>query len=193
MLTENIIIPDPRRVEKIKEAMKVAGAQKLQVVSDFDRTLTAGRVNGERAASLISVLRDEKYLTPDYPAKAQALFNKYHPLEIDHKLSLAAKKEAMHEWWLKHYDLLLASGLSREDIKRAAQSAKIALRPGASEFLDFLKERGVPLIILSSSGLGTENITFYLERFNKLSANIHIVFNEFIWTKTAVRPEPRNR
>lgn len=41
--------------------------------------------------------------------------------------------------------------------------------------------------------MSSKNITFYLERFNKLSANIHIVFNEFIWDesgRTAGAKEP---
>jgi 5'-nucleotidase len=176
-----ILITNPERLAEARAAIRRDGVDKLQIVSDFDRTLTTCFVNGEKVVSLIAVLRDEKYLTPDYPAKAQALFDHYHSLEIDPTISLEEKRRLMHEWWSAHYELLIASGLMRDDLKQAARSERISFRPGVLEFLDHLAAREIPLLIFSSSGLGAENIDFYLERFNKKLPNIQVISNTLLW------------
>jgi cytosolic 5'-nucleotidase 3 len=51
------------------------------------------------------------------------------------------------------------------------------------EFLNFLKEKGIPLIILSSSGLGKESIESFLKNKGVLSDNIYIISNSFEWDK----------
>ena len=159
----------------------MGGAEKFHVLSDFDRTLTKMFVAGEEVPSIISVLRSEGYLTPDYPDKAKELFNYYHAIEIDPQVPDKEKKVAMRQWWSKHFDLLIASGLRKKDIEQAVTSQKLQLRSGVSQFFEFLKERDIPLVIMSSSGLGVESISLYLKRQNLLSENILIVSNEFIW------------
>jgi cytosolic 5'-nucleotidase 3 len=83
---KNVIIANALVLaEKIKKFSE-GGLDTIQVVSDFDKTLTKFKINGEKVSSVISVLRDEKYLTPDYSDRAKALFNLYHPFEIDSTL-----------------------------------------------------------------------------------------------------------
>lgn len=94
---KDIVISNQGKLDKIKTAMTEDGAANLHVLADFDRTLTCAFVSGEEVPSAISVLRDGSYLTPDYAAKAQVLFNKYHPIEIDPKVSPEDKKKAMEE------------------------------------------------------------------------------------------------
>ena len=178
---KNVIIPNNGKLTDLKKRIALSGASKLHVVSDFDKTLTSCFVEGVKIPSLISILRDEKYLTPDYPEKAQALYAKYHPAEIDLKLTLAEKKKLMHRWWSEHYALLIKSGLTKTDLARVAKSKNIALRSGAVEFMDFLQKHSIPLVILSAAGLGFETIQMYLGNHNILHDNIHIVSNELKW------------
>lgn len=178
---KDVIINDTKKLEIIKENIRKDGLGKLQVLSDFDKTLTACFTDGKKIVSLISILRDEHYLTPDYSAKAQALYDRYHPLEISPDLNKEEKNKLMHEWWKTHYDLLIESGLTKDDLKKVVTSKKISFRQGAEEFLDFLKSHDIPLVILSAAGVGSETISLYLEKHKKLSDNIFIVSNEFIW------------
>ena len=180
-MMENIIISNSAHLESIKSVINISGAEKFHILSDFDRTLTKMFVAGEEVPSIISVLRSEGYLTPDYPDRAKELFNHFHAIEIDQNVATAEKKKAMHEWWSIHFQLLIASGLKKEDIEKAVTSQKLQLRSGVSQFFDFLRERNIPLVIMSSSGLGMESISLYLKRQDLLSENIHIVSNEFIW------------
>ena len=181
MPSDNVIIPNAEKLEEKKRRIMADGPEKLHVVSDFDKTLTSCFVNGKKIVSLISILRDEHFLTPDYSAKAQAMYDKYHPIEIDSNIPMAEKEKAMHEWWTTHYDLLIKSGLSKKDLESVAKSNKVSFRAGAMEFFDFLYAHNIPLLILSSAGVGAETISLYFENYHKLYKNIHVISNTFIW------------
>jgi len=178
---ENVLIVNEKRLEELKKNIKKDGVEKLHVLADFDNTLTKEFVQGKKIASLISVLRDNDYLTPDYPEKAKALYAKYYPIEKDLSISLEERKRTMKQWWTEHFELLIESNLNIKDIEKAVEHQDVELRKGTNEFLKVLKENNIPLVILSSSGLGEECIELYLKKRNLLFENIHIISNSFKW------------
>jgi len=88
---EDIIIS--QNIQDTINTFKKQGVDKLHVLADFDQTLTKSFINGKHVPSIISILRDNNYLTPDYPDKAKALYAKYHPIEIDPNVSLEEKRK----------------------------------------------------------------------------------------------------
>lgn len=182
-MINNLVILDKEKLEKIKQAISKAGANKLHVLADFDRTLTKNFVNGKEVPSVISVLRDGSYLTAGYAEKVHALFNKYHPIEIDPKIPLKEKKKAMQEWWTSHYKLLIESGLNKRDIDAVVKSNKIKLRGGVLEFLDLLHKYNIPLVIMSSSGLGVYSILGFFKKEKRAYDHVYIISNSFEWDK----------
>lgn len=180
---KNIIITNPEKLEKVKKAMIRNGTEKFHVLADFDRTLTKAFVGGKIIISLISILRDGNYLMPGYAEKAQTLYDKYRPIEIDPKITFEEKNKPMNEWWSAHFDLLIKSGLSKQDIENAVDSGKVKLRYGIKELVGILHSNNVPLVILSASGMGIEAISMYLEKAGVLFDNILIVSNAFEWDK----------
>lgn len=180
---KNVIISNSKKLEETIKKISQDRKDKFHVISDFDRTLTKAFVNGEEVPSLISVLRNGEYLTEDYSQKAHALRDKYYPIEINPDTPLNEKKKAMNEWWKKHFDLLIKSRLNKKDIEKVVKSEKVKFREGASKFLDFLHNQDIPLVILSSSGLGMESIQMYLENKKRFYDNIYIISNSFKWDK----------
>jgi 5'-nucleotidase len=180
-MTEVII--SSNNFEEIKKAIINGGIENFHVLADFDRTLTRAFYGGEKASSLISQLRDGRYLTEDYPSKAHALFDEYHPIEIDTNIPFEEKKKKMYEWWKKHFDLLIESGLDKKTISNAIKNIlsedTLVFRDGVEEFLIFLKENDVPLIIMSSS-IGDMIIEFMKEK-RVYYDNIHIISNLLEW------------
>lgn len=176
---ENIIISDQKKLDLEIERIIHDGASNLWIVSDFDRTFTKSFVHGKPRASLISILQDENYLTPDYPVKAKALFDYYHKIEMDPNIDFETKKKFMLERWTKHFQLLISSWLSKQDIQQAIQSENIEFREWVLWLFDLLNEYNIPLVIFSASGLWYDGIYRYLKKFNKLSKNIHIISNTF--------------
>lgn len=182
-MSDNVFVKNPLKVEKIKEAIKKDGILNLHILADFDGTLTKAFVDGKPTPSFLWILYSENYLTPDYPAKAQKLHDKYYKIEMDPSLPKEAKKRAMEEWWNLHFELLIKSKLNKKDIEAVIKSGKIKLRDGFGVFADILKENNIPLIILSSSGLGGEAIVDFLKLEDKNFNNIHIISNIFNWDK----------
>jgi 5'-nucleotidase len=164
MPSENIIIENPERFNLLREKISEAGPEKFHILADFDRTLIRAFVNGKEVPSMLSVLREEGYLTSDYSEKAKALFNKYHAIEINPNIPKEEKKKAMREWWTKHFELLIKSGLNKKDIEKAVNSGNLKFRDGAKEFFEILKKLNIPLVIMSSSGLGGDAIKMFLEK-----------------------------
>lgn len=167
------IISDKENLEKLKQKIKKGGSEKIHVLADFDKTLTKAFVNNEQQPTVIAQIRSGNYLTPDYPARAHALFEKYHPIEIDPKISRQEKIKQMEEWWTSHANLLVECGLTREIMKKVAKESPIYYREGTLEMIDFLHENNIPLVIMSA-GPG-DMISDYLQKEGKLYNNVHII------------------
>lgn len=181
---KNILISDSKKVEELKKKFKEQGHKKMHVLSDFDRTLTHAFTDGEKVPSIISILRsNNKYLGKNYSQAAYELYNKYHPIEIDQGISFKDKKEKMREWWQAHFDLLVKSGLNKNHLNEILASNKLNFRKGALKFFDLLYKYNVPLVIISSSGVGNYIISMLFKKVNKLYPNIYIISNSLIWDK----------
>lgn len=176
---EEVIIEDENSFEKLKQAIKQAGKEKFHVVADFDRTLTYAFYGDKRAGSIISRLRDGRYLTKDYAGKARVLFEKYHLIETDADVGMIEKSAKMKEWWEKHFELLIECGLDKPTIVKVVddmiKEKSLKLRKGVIEFLRFLRENKIPLVIISSS-VG-DIISEFLKKTGVLYENVHIFAN----------------
>ncbi|MBU4432732.1 hypothetical protein KKD60_05645, partial [Patescibacteria group bacterium] len=149
-MSKDFLVANEASFIKKVEAIRAGGFENLHVLTDFDKTLTRAVVDGVETPSLISVLRREGYLTPDYPARAQALFDKYYPIEINHDISREEKAVAMDEWWHAHFDLLIECGLTKDDVEKATRSHSVRLRAGVKEFMEKMHMENVPIVIISA-------------------------------------------
>jgi len=179
----NILIPNQERLDSLIINFKEQGKDNIHVLADFDRTLTKFAIKGEKITSLIAILRKENLLNDEYSKTVGELFDKYHPIEIDPKIPINEKKEKMAEWWRLHNDELIKHKLNKKNLEQVINSGKVQFREGTLEFLDILKQQNIPLIIMSSSGLGTYTISRFLEKKGKLFDNIQIISNSFEFDK----------
>ncbi len=118
-MDDNLIISNLAELERVKKTIAESEVDTIQVLADFDRTLTTAFVDGKSVPSIISILRDGDYLAPGYAQKAHALFDKYHAIEIDPDIPFEEKRDAMKEWWTRHSKLLIAG----------TGAAAVAVRP----------------------------------------------------------------
>ena len=173
-------ISNPQELEQKKQTIKEQGIGKIHILADFDRTMTKGTVNGIKTPSVISILRSGNYISEDYSKEAHKLADKYYPIEIDPIIPLEDKKEKMMEWWKAHFDLLIKSGLNKKHLKAIVEEDKIQFREGVTEFIDFLNEKNIPLVIISAGAVG-DTIQMFLEKENKTLDNVHIITNTYEW------------
>lgn len=180
---EKIIVSNLKNVKEIENKIVSDGKLKFHVLADFDGTLTGDHdENGKLYPPLISVLRDGDYISKDYAKKAHELANYYRPKEQDESIPMNERKKFMLEWWSKHFNLLIKSGLNKKHLEEIVNSGIIKLRKGAREFLEYLNSEKIPLVIMSSSGVG-EAIKIYLKKEKLLYKNIHIITNFYNWDK----------
>ncbi len=180
-IMKNVIIANKLVLAEKMKKFQNDGLDRVQVVSDFDKTLTRYKINGEKVNSVISILRDENYLIPDYSDRAKALFNLYHPFEIDFTLDWEFRKSKMLEWWSTHYIVLKECGLTKSDLESIVKSNRIQFRDGYQILFEFLNENVIPLTIITSNGLGGDIIKLVFKKYIIDFDNFNILSNHIIW------------
>lgn len=180
---KNIIISNPKELEEKINKISKEGAKSLHVISDFDRTITKGLTKkGKRTETVISQLRsDPKYLGEDYHKKAHELFETYYPIEMSSSISLKEKKEKMHEWWEKHFNLIASVGLTKDLIQKVVQERPLKFRDGSAEFVKTLNKNKIPLVFMSAAP--GDMLIEYLKQNRLMLPNVFVISNRYEFDK----------
>lgn len=169
------------------------GRKRLVVIADFDRTLSRFRTkDGREGVATHGVLENYAPLGAEYVAKANALKEKYLPLENAEHLSFDERKGICEEWWSRAHGLLLHYGIRRIDVQKAvAEETRLELREGCEDFFKILIENDIPLLIFSAgladiieSYLATRIFSVGYETKNtttNIPSNIHVISNRMVF------------
>ncbi|PKA45791.1 hypothetical protein AXF42_Ash018342 [Apostasia shenzhenica] len=172
-----VVVRDPESLRMKKAAIREASASKLQVIADFDGTLTKYWNEGRRGQSSHGLLQQGN---PEYDAKRQALHDYYHPLEYSPTIPMAEKTKLMEEWWEKTHALLIEGGLTLNAIKKSVSGSTIAFRDGVVELFKLLEERSVPVLIFSA-GLADIIEEVFRQKLHRSFKNIKVVSNRMVF------------
>ncbi|XP_044461687.1 cytosolic 5'-nucleotidase 3 [Mangifera indica] len=178
-LSKFTVTADPQSLENKISAIRLAGPSKLQVIADFDATLTRYWINGSRGQSSHGLLNQGN---PEYDAKRHALYEYYHPLEFSPHIPIEEKTKLMEEWWGKTHALLVEGGLTYDAIKASVANASISFREGVVELFEFLEERDIPVLIFSA-GLADIIEEVLRQTVHKSFKNVKIVSNRMIFNE----------
>lgn len=161
-------------------ALREASIDGLHVILDFDKTLT--HPESDTSWSLLQRHR----FSPAFVTGTQALYDKYHPIEIDERLSVAERYKAMNDWWNDSHALLLAENVSRDTFRCIVEThgtPHLYFRDNADSLVAKLAAWRVPLLIFSA-GLG-DLIDACMERQGWLSS-AHVVSNHLRYNEARV-------
>lgn len=101
-------IKDPTHVERIINELVKGGTDRLQMVSDFDYTITKQRTpDGKQVLSSFGIFNACKSLPPRFIEESNKLYHKYRPIEIDPHIPTKDKIRHMIDWWTKTGELLV--------------------------------------------------------------------------------------
>jgi len=156
--------------EKIKRFQQ-DGKDKMQVIADFDRTLTKAE-----PAALLSLIEKSGLLGADYSREADELFKEYYAYELDQEWTEERSKK-MREWQDKHTALFIKYGLTKEILDQITESSPIQFRAGTDEMIKKLEAANVPLVIVS--GAPRYLIESHLKKAGLWHPNIHIIANDY--------------
>ncbi|XP_037544676.1 cytosolic 5'-nucleotidase 3 [Nematolebias whitei] len=171
----SVCMKDPQRVQEILQSILEAGTNTLQVISDFDMTLTRFSYNGKRCPTCHNILDNSKAISDECRGKLDELLKTYYPIEIDSSLSVEEKLPLMVEWWTKAHDLLVEQKIRKDQLAEAVRESEARLRDGYELFFDHLHEHGVPLLIFSA-GIG-DILEEVIRQFNVYHSNVKIFSN----------------
>ncbi|KAI4382645.1 hypothetical protein MLD38_008582 [Melastoma candidum] len=169
----DVVVGDSDSLHRKLQSIRDGGPHKLQVIADFDSTLTKFLVNGKRGATSHGLLQQDN---PEYNAKRHQLYLHYHPLEFSPNIPLQEKTMLMEEWWEKTHALLVEGGLTYDAISRSVSNANIAFRDGVLELFQILEELGIPVLIFSA-GLADIIEEVLRQKLHRSFKNIKIVSN----------------
>uniref|UniRef100_A0A5B6YKR2 5'-nucleotidase n=1 Tax=Davidia involucrata TaxID=16924 RepID=A0A5B6YKR2_DAVIN len=175
--SSEVVVADPELLEKKKAAIRLGGPAKLQVIADFDATLTKYRIDGRRGQSSHGLLQQGN---PKFDDKRQELFEYYHPLEINPTIPIDEKAKLMVEWWEKTHALLIEGGLTYDAIENSVVNATMAFREGVVELFEFLEEMDVPVLIFSA-GLADVIEEVLRQKLHRSFKNVKIVSNRMVF------------
>ena len=160
---------------RVKESLPIDNLDNVYVVTDFDRTIT----NGSSQTSW-SILASSDLVPKSYVSERQELYDFYRPIEISDEVDYEYKLKMMKEWFQKHIELFVKYKISKQVFEEAATNLRIMeFRPYASEFIKYLHDNNIPLIIISA-GIGNF-IESFLEHNDCNFDNIYISSNKILF------------
>lgn len=169
-----VMVGDPQFLQTKMSAVRFEGPAKLQVIADFDATLTKYRIHGQRGQSSHGILQQGN---PEYDLKRQKLYDYYHPLEIDPTIPLDEKAKLMEEC------LLIEGGLNYDAIRSSVANSKIALRNGVIELFELFEKSNVPVLIFSA-GLADIIEEVLRQKLHRSFDNVKIVSNQMVFDQS---------
>ncbi|XP_077827924.1 7-methylguanosine phosphate-specific 5'-nucleotidase isoform X5 [Macaca mulatta] len=93
-----VLMRQPGRVQEIVGVLRKGGGERLQVISDFDMTLSRFAYNGKRCPSSYNILDNSKIISEECRKELTALLHHYYPIEIDPHRTIKEKLPHMVEW-----------------------------------------------------------------------------------------------
>ncbi|XP_023864146.1 7-methylguanosine phosphate-specific 5'-nucleotidase isoform X2 [Salvelinus sp. IW2-2015] len=171
----SVLMRDRSRVEETIQAMQRAGPDALQVISDFDMTLSRFAHNGKRCPTTHNILDNDLLINDACKKMIRELLNTYYPIEIDATRTVEEKLPHMVEWWTSVHELLIQQKIRRDLLAQAVKQSSAMLREGYKVFFDRLQEQQVPLLIFSA-GLG-DILEEVIRQNHVFHPNVHVISN----------------
>ncbi|XP_069469335.1 cytosolic 5'-nucleotidase 3A isoform X2 [Ambystoma mexicanum] len=150
---KTVHVKDPKRVEEIICSLIKGGAAKLQIITDFDMTLSRFSHNGKRCPTCHNIIDNSKLIADDCRKKLYQLKETYYAIEIDPHLTIAEKYPYMVEWYAKSHTLLIEQRLQKDKLAEIVRDSDVMLKEGYENFFDKLHEHNIPVFIFSA-GIG---------------------------------------
>ncbi|XP_044532852.1 7-methylguanosine phosphate-specific 5'-nucleotidase [Gracilinanus agilis] len=175
LMKATVLMRHPQQVQEIIKSLKKGGGNRLQVISDFDMTLTRFGFNGKRCPTSYNILDNSKIVSEDCQKKLKDLLHYYYPIEIDPNRTIKEKYPLMVEWWTKAHDLLCQQKIQKYQIAQIVRDSDAMLRDGFETFFNTLYQSNVPLLIFSA-GIG-DILEEMIRQMNVFHPNIHVVSN----------------
>lgn len=124
-----LIVDDPSELEAKIVDFKVAGANDMHVIFDFDRTLTVKRPGSDDEVTTWHILGE--HLPPEGKIEYKNLFQKYRGVELRGELTT----QAAVDWWSASFELYVKYDINLIEVENDFLN-KASIRPGVAELFE---------------------------------------------------------
>jgi HAD superfamily hydrolase (TIGR01544 family) len=151
-------VRDQQGLEKKLGYMANKGLSELQIVADFDGTLTFHMSRNQpslvRGLSCHGVIGKHPGFSEEYRNEVQRMEDYFAPLERDPTLDDVSRLKVMTDWWSRSHSLMLAQNISIHTVDdmviQAYNRGMFGLRDRASDFLSLARQFKIPTLVLSA-------------------------------------------
>ena len=133
-------------VETKLKAISEGGCEKLQLIVDFDNTLTRHHKNGNLTDCSWGVMENSPLLPKGYTDKTNALRAKYLPIEMDPNLTVEEKIPHMEAWYKQANKLLQETGIQKDLFSQFVKTSNVEFRDHTKHMLDHLHQAQIPVL-----------------------------------------------
>nr|XP_044991473.1 cytosolic 5'-nucleotidase 3A isoform X1 [Jaculus jaculus] len=176
-------IKNPTRVEEIICGLIKGGATKLQIITDFDMTLSRFSYNGKRCPTCHNIIDNCKLVTDECRKKLLQLKEQYYAIEVDPDLTVEEKYPYMVEWYTKSHGLLIEQAIPKAKLREIVEESDVMLnwlvppsyREGYEDFFDKLQQHSIPVFIFSA-GIG-DVLEEVIRQAGVYHSNVKVVSN----------------
>lgn len=168
-------IKDKTKVNDILNKIVQGGFKQLQVVTDFDQTITKQHENGKTHLSSFGIFRRCPSVPKEHVDLCDSLTKKYKPIECNLSIPLEKRKKHMEEWYQDTEESLKGIHITPEEICKVAAQYGPCVRDGSIKLFQLLEENNVPVLIFSA-GLG-DAVNSLLKHNGIMRPNMKVVSN----------------
>ncbi|CAL8108170.1 unnamed protein product [Calicophoron daubneyi] len=150
--SSTLIYDQSRCADKLKK-IALEGCDKLQIISDFDYTISVFREGHKQFMTTHESIEMHPKMRRSTIDKLRCLRAKYLPAETDASIPSDVVFSMLASWWHQSNEILSSEPITRKMISEVEQFAPIAIRKDFAPFVNYLHELEIPLTIFSA-GLG---------------------------------------
>ncbi|TNV77402.1 hypothetical protein FGO68_gene11395 [Halteria grandinella] len=130
--------------------IKLHGPKSLQIMTDYDKTLTKMRfIDGKYADTSFKALQESAFITKEVKLIARQLFEKYHKIELDLSMPSNVKSQHMMDWWESKFKHFIQMGLKHDDHGHIVLNSRLLFRHGILDLLRIGSKLELPFYIVS--------------------------------------------
>ncbi|CAD8153145.1 unnamed protein product [Paramecium pentaurelia] len=143
-IEEKLIIRNPEELKSKIEKMISEGAKQMQIVTDFDQTISSFL-----SPATFSLFRMSELSPQDFKNKMQSYYDYYVPIEKDQSIKIEEKNKHMHEWYQKVSEAFHEAKFTKSLSCQILNTSHIYLRYLFEPFFNKCVEEHVPFHIVS--------------------------------------------
>ncbi|XP_014257180.1 7-methylguanosine phosphate-specific 5'-nucleotidase-like isoform X2 [Cimex lectularius] len=149
-----------------------SGPEKLQVITDFDRTITK-----HNSPSSYAIYKLIPTLSKEFLDATDSLYKKFRVIEENPKMSREEKLPHMIEWWESNEKWFIGLPYNIKDIDNAAKDSKVKLRLGTETVFYKMNKHEIPVLVFSA-GLG-DMVSAIIKEYNLDYDKVKVISNFF--------------